>query len=102
MPNANYLRGVRFERERQQAYEIEGWDCMRTAGSHGGADLIAISPKGDVRLIQCKVTSDVASVDRLFKSFRERPPFGHRERARYHQVMEVKIKGSKEIHSWTI
>lgn len=40
-----------------QWYEKRGWFVMRSAGSHGMADLIAINPNTKIiHLIQCKIT----------------------------------------------
>lgn len=50
---------TRYERGRDAEYrairdlEAQGFAAFRTAGSHGGADVIAINESG-VRLIQCK------------------------------------------------
>lgn len=57
MANANYQRGVRFERDIISETKSEGYETLRTAGSHGFADVIAINEKL-VRLIQGKVTKD--------------------------------------------
>lgn len=37
--------------------EKEGYTCLRTAGSHGFCDIIAIKtiPFNEIRLIQCKL-----------------------------------------------
>lgn len=55
--NKNYQRGVRFERMIIESLVENGYSALRTAGSHGFADVIAIS-KNLVRLIQGKVTKD--------------------------------------------
>lgn len=50
---------TRYERGRDAEYrairelEAEGFAAFRTAGSHGGADVIGIGPDG-IRLVQCK------------------------------------------------
>jgi len=48
---ANYLRGRRFEYEVKKKLEKEGWVVLRTAGSHGFADLICVK-KGKVKFLQ--------------------------------------------------
>lgn len=94
MPNSNYQAGVRFERERMNHYKTAlGHDVMRTAGSHGLFDVITISKGGDIQLLQCKVVSTQAEANRLIKAFKANPPLGQRERARYHQVLAVKVRG---------
>jgi len=55
MPNKNYVKGRKKEYQIKQQLEREGFIVLRTAGSHGFADLIAISEeKGLIRFIQCK------------------------------------------------
>lgn len=57
MPNKNYLRGRRLEYQVKKAYEAEGYKVMRTAGSHGDFDLIAVyegTYLTAVIFIQCK------------------------------------------------
>lgn len=101
-PNANYLKGVRFERERQKYYkEVLKLDCLRTAGSRGKMDLIAIDPlRSIVTLIQCKTCQDSKHAERLLNNFRANPPYA--PMANIHQVLEVKVKGSKDVRSVTI
>lgn len=100
-PNANYLKGVRFERERKQYYENLGYCVIRASGSHGKFDLVVIDDaRGIVTLIQCKVTSDVGVARRLLDSFRSNPPLTLMKNI--HQTLEIKVKGSKEIRSVTI
>lgn len=52
----NYQNGRAKEYRMRQKFMEEGWPIvMRTAGSHGPFDLIAINPeKGFMLLIQCK------------------------------------------------
>lgn len=55
MPNRNYLKGRAKEWKVRKDLEIMGWKVLRTAGSHGFADLIAINPRTkQIRFIQCK------------------------------------------------
>lgn len=58
MPNKNYLRGRRLEWQVKKDYEAAGYKVMRTAGSHGDFDLIAVyegSLLTGIVFIQCKV-----------------------------------------------
>ncbi len=41
MPNANYLRGRRYEYEVKKRWTSETHKALRTAGSHGAYDIIA-------------------------------------------------------------
>lgn len=61
MPNKNYLRGVRFERQILEELSNKKYITMRTAGSHGVADVIAIG-ENHTRLIQAKTTLDFSSL----------------------------------------
>ena len=49
-----YDKGYHFELRVQGYLEKLGWDVMRSGGSHGPADLIALGP-GKVLLVQCQV-----------------------------------------------
>ena len=101
MPNANYRKGVRFERERQHHYESLGMDASRTAGSHGTWDVIATDfSRGLVYHVQCKVVGSLSTAQRKLRAFQSAPPFP--ARAGCYQVLEVKVKGSKEVLSVTI
>jgi len=64
MPNKNYVKGANFERQVKKQYEEIGYLVVRTAGSHGVADLVAFPPLRNVKewnpiLIQCKNTKKV-------------------------------------------
>ena len=55
MVNKNYIAGRRFEYKVKKYYENKGYTVLRTSGSHGFADLVAV--KKNVRtiiFIQCK------------------------------------------------
>lgn len=63
-----YQRGVRFEYKVKQAYEARGCYVVRSAGSHGLFDLIAIDEHG-VEGVQCKYGADIT--DSEFMQLRE-------------------------------
>ena len=52
MGNSNYQSGTRYERKAMEKLEEAGYETMRTAGSHGIFDILAVGPS--VRLIQHK------------------------------------------------
>lgn len=61
--NKNYKQGVRFEREVQKIFEKEGFETLRTAGSHSPFDVVLIKHEdraGGIRriahvaFVQCK------------------------------------------------
>jgi hypothetical protein len=82
MPNRNYESGRRFEYKIANELRADGHMILRTAGSHGAFDLVAISPEGEVGLIQCKRCKTDAEAKRLTKAFKENPPLprnGHYE-----------------------
>ena len=98
-PNPNYIAGRAFEYERMAHYKSLGYEVMRTAGSHGLFDIIAISPLGSVEFIQCKRVSTKAEAELLIKKFKENPPIEIKYTTQFHQVLEVKIKGSTKVIS---
>lgn len=63
MPNPNYLRGVRFEREVMKIFRDAGFIVLRTAGSHSPYDVVLIKEGvfkdgvkriAHVAFVQCK------------------------------------------------
>ena len=60
MSNKNYLRGVRLEREVQKIFRENGFQAIRTAGSHSEWDVILVKQTGSVKkicfvaFVQCK------------------------------------------------
>lgn len=52
--NRNYKNGAIFENQVKRYFEKMGCIAFRSAGSHGLADVIAISKDGTMFLIQCK------------------------------------------------
>ena len=100
-PNTNYLIGRRQEYARAKHWRDCGHVVLRTAGSHGFADLITISPAGDVQFIQVKRCDKEAQALRLIKQFKESPPLGIRIRGSYYQRIEVYCKETKKVvSSW--
>lgn len=101
MPNHNYEAGRRFEYERLNHYRDLGYCALRTAGSHGKYDLVIVdSERSLVTLIQCKVVQNLSTGKRLMDDFRSNPPLIPMRGV--HQCLEVKVRGSKEVHSVTI
>ncbi|MAH51797.1 hypothetical protein CMI37_38630 [Candidatus Pacearchaeota archaeon] len=57
MPNRNYEKGIRYEREIVNQAKEEGYTAFRTAGSKSPVDVCIVDDKGKrIYLIQCKVT----------------------------------------------
>jgi len=53
--NNNYRRGYNFELRVKRSLEKRGYFVVRSSGSHGPADLLAVSKDGKVLAIQCKL-----------------------------------------------
>lgn len=86
--NRNYQKGRRFEYEICKEYTEADYTAMRTAGSHGVADVIAVSLTGVVDFVQCKVTESEAQAKRLCEAFKANPPL---PLGPYRQIMTVKV-----------
>jgi len=54
----SYIKGYRFEIRVKRKLEKEGYFVVRSAGSHGPPDLVAIGPLGTIHFIECKVNKD--------------------------------------------
>jgi Holliday junction resolvase len=52
-PNAKYVAGRAFEYHVKKQLEKEGYWCMRSAGSKGQVDIVAVAPDGFAYFIQC-------------------------------------------------
>ncbi len=60
-----YKKGADFERRVKKLLENDGYLCVRSAGSKGAADLIAINPfNKTVLLIQCKLKGSISKKER--------------------------------------
>lgn len=61
MPNKNYRRGVAIERKAKIELECDGYTVIRSAGSHGQWDLVAVleGSTNPVRCIQIKRTASI-------------------------------------------
>ena len=68
MPNNNYKAGYRLELSTKKKWEKNGYYVIRSAGSHGIADLVALcagsSGNPMVYLIQCKTKGKISLQDR--------------------------------------
>lgn len=92
MSNRGYERGRRFEWLRKKAWEAQGYVVLRTAGSHGFADLLALDIAASaepVECIQCKVAKTKTEAQRLIRTFVEKPPLP--KSSCYRQRIEVSV-----------
>lgn len=87
MSNKNYVKGRAFEYKRKKAWERDGYIVLRTSGSHGFADLIAVKPGYPPVFIQCKVTKQWSVAAKLARDFRKTPPLV--TSPHYRQCIEV-------------
>ena len=61
MSNANYIKGVKLERDVVDMFKENGWNAQRTAGSHSPFDVIIWKESFKhkkicfVAFVQCKV-----------------------------------------------
>ena len=70
MPNTNYVRGARYERECAKLLKERGaLVAQRSAGSHSPVDVWAIVPDGSVLMIQVKT----GGADTRVEAFRALP-----------------------------
>lgn len=92
--NSNYNAGRAFEYKTKKAWEQAGYTVIRSAGSHGPADLVAFCPDCKVYLIQCKRVKTRADARKVIASVtRDRafPPGDH-----WFRVVEVYISDRRE------
>ena len=93
MPNPNYLAGRAVEYEVIRLAKLDGWDAVRTAGSHGPFDVISFRPDRKPIFTQCKRVGNQTTANRLIKKFRENT----QSSLYYHQAITIKIKGSTDL-----
>ena len=91
MPNKNYISGRAFEYKVMKELRDMGFLVMRTAGSHGPFDIVAITDAGYVSLIQCKRVNDYNKVNALVNEFHKNLPLPRSEH--YIQCLAVSVKG---------
>lgn len=93
MPNKNYVAGRRLEYQFKKDWEAEGAIVLRTAGSHGLFDLVAINEQqGEITFIQCKRVTTVAAHNKLADDWAKKPPLNIN--ANVFQALVVKVKGN--------
>ena len=63
MTNKSYRRGYMFERQIFHLFESAGFYCIRSAGSHGCFDILAV--KAGIAIgIQCKYNNHLTEVEK--------------------------------------
>lgn len=62
MPNRNYINGANKERQVMKMLERVGYNCSRSAGSHGFYDIKCHNSK-EHRLIQIKYNCDITPAE---------------------------------------
>ena len=63
MTAPNYRNGAQLERAARVVLESVGYYVIRSAGSKGAADLVALKP-GEVLLVQCKLDGKMPPAER--------------------------------------
>ena len=61
---SNYSRGANFERRVARILDADGYFTVRSSGSHGVADIVAIKA-GVIMLVQCKINGVLSPADRV-------------------------------------
>ena len=82
MSNERYISGRLAEYRLRDNLRALGYTVLRTAGSHGAFDLIAVHSKEPVRLIQVKSGKHLTetTVTKRLKEFSESPPLPYSDR----------------------
>lgn len=66
---SNRERGDYFERQAKAALEVHGWLVIRSAGSYGVADLVALRADDEGRpvalLVSCKISGRIGPAERM-------------------------------------
>lgn len=93
MPNTNYNSGRKFEYRRMKELRAGGWEVLRTAGSHGPWDLVAIAPDGSAVFIQCKRVERASQVRALRSAFLKE----HTHWKTNHQCLSIYVKETRLV-----
>ena len=110
MVNKNYIAGRRFEYKVKKYYEDKGYTVLRTSGSHGFADLIAVrngvNPKRIV-FIQCKNRKPTKQEIEKFEKFNWLNIIGIHTRVLTEMVYPDKLKDwtklkKDELKDWEV
>jgi Holliday junction resolvase len=89
--NKNYRSGRAFEYETMETWRERGYEVSRSAGSHSPVDVFAWRRDRKPEFIQCKKVKDQTTAIRLSSKFKlEALPSNS-----YHQVLTIKVKGTK-------
>ena len=92
MPNRNYVKGRRLEYAVLRALRSRGWTAVRTAGSHGWADVIAWKTGRPTLVVQCKSFRTTASeLEKYADAVRDDAATGYRVFC----VVDVPARGKK-------
>ena len=101
--NLNYQAGRRLEYGRRKHWQKRGFEVVRSSGSHGIWDLCGVrleDPEHPVMFIQCKRAGTVSQAKALLTRFEKKPPM--LKSSHWMMILEVQVKGSKEVLSVTI
>lgn len=63
-PRLRYRQGQELEQEVKRHLQDNGYHVVRSAGSKGAVDLVALK-RGEVLVVQCKLDGDVPGAERI-------------------------------------
>jgi Holliday junction resolvase len=102
--NKRYVRGRSFEYYVKKAYEEKGFLVVRSAGSRGRIDLVAISKEGKVYMIQCKIgslksvsKSEILSLLNLANEYNSIPVLALKVRKKRRKYLVIFLEGASLI-----
>jgi len=94
----NYIKGRRYEYKWKEKFEKQGYIVLRTAGSHGFADLILIhKEKPEILFVQIKTSIKLQNFKLLYEREKNKLP----EWVRPYFVLIAGIKDGKN-YKWEV
>ena len=100
-----YSRGSDFERSAMRALEADGYFVVRSAGSKGAADLVALK-SGQALLVQCKLNgvcppAERADLIRLAQTVGALPIVAHKVKGKSKVLYRLLLgHGPKDFAIW--
>jgi len=100
MPNKNYIAGRNLEYKTAKEWRDSGHLVLRTAGSHGPFDLVAVNNhRHNVTFIQCKRVETSSEAARLIRDFKKDPPIKPMIYSKFDQAIVIYIKSEKRTET---
>jgi Holliday junction resolvase len=100
MPNTNRRAGDYLERQAKTALVDLGWWCIRAAGSHGVADVVAMRAGSAPLFVACKTSGKIPPAERAAlvdaaEKAGARPILASRERRGWISLQLVGVDGMR-------